>query len=303
MWVTVEGYQPPSGERAASMINAVSPGFFRTLGLPVIAGREFGEREDRSAARAEGWPYSAALVNETFVKRYFAGVNPIGRRLGFGGDPGTPMPMEIVGVVRDARYAGIREEPTAQVFVPYVQATMENVTMYVRTDREPSSLAPIIRREMAALDADLAIYGVATLDDRANQSLIKERVVASLSATLSAMATLLAVVGLYGVMAYLVTRRTREIGIRMALGAISSQIARGVVREAGTLILAGLAAGFAASWWLGRYIRSQLYGVEPADAMTIAAAALTLALVACFAALLPARRAANVSPMAALRED
>ncbi|HXE80343.1 MAG TPA: FtsX-like permease family protein [Vicinamibacterales bacterium] len=151
--------------------------------------------------------------------------------------------------------------------------------------------------------SQLAIYGVRTLEQAIERSLVNERFVASLSATLSAMATLRAVVGLYGVMAYLVTRRTREIGIRMALGALSSQIAGAVVREAGMLILAGLAVGAAGSCWHGRYVRSLLYGVEPADGATIAAAAVALASVACLAALLPARRAASVTPMTALREE
>jgi ABC-type antimicrobial peptide transport system permease subunit len=132
---------------------------------------------------------------------------------------------------------------------------------------------------------------------------VTERLIASLSATLSVMATLLSVVGLYGVMAYLVTRRRREIGIRMALGALASQIAGRVLKEAGVLVLVGLALGFAAAWWLGRYIQSQLYGVTPADARTIAAAAVLLAAVAALAVVWPARRAARVSPMTALREE
>jgi ABC-type antimicrobial peptide transport system permease subunit len=160
-----------------------------------------------------------------------------------------------------------------------------------------------VRRLMASLDPRLAVYDVATLEERVERSVVNERLIASLSATLSAMATLLSVVGLYGVMAYMVSRRTREIGIRMALGALSSQIARSVLREASVLVAIGLAVGFGAAWWLGRYVQNQLYGVQPADTATILMAAVTLAAVAGLASALPARRAARVTPMSALRDE
>jgi ABC-type antimicrobial peptide transport system permease subunit len=147
------------------------------------------------------------------------------------------------------------------------------------------------------------IYGVATMDDLVQRSVVNERLIAGLSITLSTIATLLAVVGLYGVIAYTVTRRTREIGIRMALGALGSQIAGAVLREAGTLVVVGLGFGFGAAWWLGRYVQSQLYGITPADPGTIALAAAALATVGAVAALVPARRASRVSPMSALREE
>ena len=303
MGLTIEGYQARQGEFAGSLVNSVSPGFFDTLGMRLLAGREFTAQDDRGRAMQEGWPFTVAVVNETFARRYFEGTSPIGRRVGIGTDPGTPMPIEIVGLVGNARYQAIRENESPQIFVPILQGNVESVTMYVRSERDPGTIMPDIRREIAALDPQLAVFGVRTLDQAVARSLVNERLVASLSAALSAMATLLAVIGLYGVMAYLVTRRTREIGIRMALGALSSQIAGRVAREAGTLILAGLVVGFAASWWLGRYVRSQLYGIEPADAATVAAAASTLALVAGVAALLPARRAASVTPMTALRDE
>jgi ABC-type antimicrobial peptide transport system permease subunit len=242
-------------------------------------------------------------VNQTFAKRYFGGRNPVGRHVGIGEDPGTPMPIEIIGLTKDTRYAGLREDAVPQIFLPYLQSNIEYVRVYVRTDRDPYEVMRQVRREVAGLDALLAISNVTTLDETARRSITNERLIASLSATLGALATLLSVVGLYGVMAYMVTRRTREIGIRMALGALASQIAGGVLREAGWLVAGGLALGFAAAWWLGRYVQSQLYGVAPADSQTIAAAALVLAAVAAIAALVPARRAARVAPMTALRED
>ncbi len=187
------------------------------------------------------------------------------------------MPIEIVGVAKDARYTGIREDPRPQVFLPYRQTTMENITMYVRTEQDPDPVMQSIRRAVAAIDPRVPIYSVSTMEDVVERSVVNERLIAGLSATLSTIATLLAVVGLYGVIAYTVTRRTREIGIRMALGALGSQIASGVLREAGMLVVVGLGLGFGAAWWLGRYVQSQLYGVTPADPATIALAAAALA--------------------------
>jgi ABC-type antimicrobial peptide transport system permease subunit len=190
------------------------------------------------------------------------------------------------------------------VFFSYLQSgDITEVNAFVRTERDAEAMMPIVRREMAALDARLAVYAMATIDEKAQRSVVNERLVATLSTTLAAMATLLSVVGLYGVMAYMVTRRTREIGIRMALGAISRQIAAGVLREAAVLVLLGLALGSMAAWWLGRFVRSQLYGVSPADPVAIATGAIALAAVAAAAALLPARRAAHVTPAAALRDE
>jgi predicted permease len=303
MGFTIEGYQPPAGESAGSMANAVSPGYFTAMGIPILAGREFDERDGPVVPATEDWGYRVAVVNETFAKHYFKDANPIGRHIGFGTNPGTPTPVEIVGVAKDAHYAGIREEPRSQIFFPYRQHTMENIAFYVRTAQDPDVTSQSMRRALAAIDPRVPMFGVTTLDEKVRRSVVNERLIASLSAALSAMATLLAVIGLYGVIAYTVTRRTREIGIRMALGALGSQIAGSVLREAGALVAVGLALGFGVAWWLGRYVQSQLYGVTPADPSTIALAAAALVAVACVAAALPARRASAVSPMSALRED
>jgi ABC-type antimicrobial peptide transport system permease subunit len=213
------------------------------------------------------------------------------------------MSIDVVGVVRDTRYTAIREDPRPQVFVPYQQSTMENITVYARVSGDRDAAMQSIRRSMGSLAPQVPIYSVSTLEQRVERSVVNERLVAALSATLGTVATVLAVIGLYGVIAYTVTRRTREIGIRMALGAVGAQIARGVLREAGMLVAIGLALGFGGAWWLGRYVESQLYGVTPADPITVAGAAVGLALVGGLAALLPARRASLVSPMTALREQ
>jgi predicted permease len=303
MGLTVEGYQPPRGESAGAALNAVSPGYFKTLGIPVLAGREFDSRDDHATAIPEGWPYRVAVVNETFAKLYFNGANPVGRRIGIGDNPGTPTAIEIVGLVKDTRYAAIREEQKPQAFFPYLQSTIEYLTAYVRTAGEPYVVMNAIRREMSTLDPQVAIYDVSTLDERVERSVVNERMIATLSAALGAMATLLSIVGLYAVMAHAVTRRTREIGIRMALGASARSIASRLLREAGLLIGVGLGVGLTVAWGLGRYVESQLYGVLPADRETVALAAIALTMVAGIASLLPARRAARLTPMSALRED
>jgi predicted permease len=304
MSLTVEGYNPPSAdEEPGAAINAVSPGYFRAMGIPLVAGRDFDERDGPVADAGTGWPYRAAIVNQTFAERYFKGANPIGRRLGFDTDPGSPTPIEIVGVARDSRYRRIKEDPHPQVFVPFRQARMETIAFYVRTAGDADAVMQSIRRAVAAIDPLVPIYEVSTLEDLISQSIVNERLIAALSTALSTMATLLAVVGLYGVMAYSVTRRTREIGIRMALGAVGRQIAAAVMREAGLLVAVGLALGLAGAWWLGRYAESQLYGVAPNDLATIVVAAAVLAAIGAFAAFFPARRASRVSPMTALRDE
>jgi predicted permease len=304
MGFTVEGYQPRSGDGAASMVNAVSPGYFEVMGIPLVAGRGFTDRDDQSTALTQAWRYSVAVVNETFAKQYFGGANPIGRHIGVGTDPGTPMPVEVVGLVKDAHTQSVRETQLPQVYFPYLQAgAIEDVWTFVRTTGDPAQMMPQIRREMAGMDRQLAIYGVTTLDDLVQRSVTNERLIATLSAALSTMATLLSVVGLYGVMAYMVTRRNREIGIRMALGARGREIAAGVLREAAMLVGLGLACGSLTAWALGRYVKSQLYGVTPADPIAILIAAAALLTVATVASLVPAGRASRVSPMAALRED
>ena len=303
MGFTVEGYRPPAGESAGSMVNAISPGFFKALGIPLVAGREFSLRDDGVEPAPEGWPYRVAVVNQVFANRYFKGANPIGRHIGIGDNPGTATPIEIVGVVRNTNYMAVREDPRPQVYFPYLQTTIAGVTTYVKTQGDAETIMTTIRRRIAALDPGLALYGVTTLETVVDRSVVNERLIATLSATLSALATILSVIGLYGVMAYTVTRRTREIGIRMALGALASQIAARVLREAAILVGVGLVLGFGAAWWLGRYVQAQLYGVSPADTFTVLLAGIALATVAAIAAMVPARRASRIAPMSALRDE
>jgi predicted permease len=304
MSLTIEGDHLNPGGRLTSLCNAVSPGYFDTMGTRLVAGRAFRDSDVRGGPRVEGWPYRVAVVNETFVRRYFGNANPIGRRFGFGTNPGTPTGIEIVGVVKDAMYTGVRADIGPQLFVPYLEANdMDGVTFYVRTTLPTDRVPALITRTVREVDAGLPVTQLRTLDELIAVSLTNERLVASLSGTFSALATLLAAVGLYGVMAYSVTRRTREIGIRVALGAMTRDVVWRVMREAGVLVLAGLAIALPMVWWLGRYVQSQLYNVQPGDPLTLTVAGAGLALVAALAALIPARRAAKIDPVTALRTE
>jgi predicted permease len=302
---TVEGFSPKPGQGAGSLVNAVSPGYLETLQAPIVRGRAFTRQDARVPPEGEdGWPYRSAIVNETFVRRYLAGRDPIGRHVGFGGDPGTPTPITIVGVMGDSKYQGIREDTIPQILLPaFENRGLNNVTVYVRSRLATASVVASARAVVRAMDPGLPVFNVATLDERVARSLRTERLVAGLSASFATLATLLGLVGLYGVMAYTVTRRSREIGIRMALGARALGVAGQVVREAGVLIVAGLILAAPAAWWLRRFVEAELYGVKPSDPRTIALAAIGLLAVGMLAAALPASRAARISPMAALRDE
>ena len=302
--VRIEGYQSKPDEDMNPAFNAVSPGYFRTLGIPLVAGRDFTLNDQRTGALPEGEPaFRAAIVNEAFAKKYFGSESALGRRLGFGGET-APTPLEIVGVVKDAKYGGIREEIRRQIFVPLLEDDDPgSITAYARTSGDPQAVMLGIRRIVQGIDANVPIFALRTIDEQLRMSITSERLVAALSALFGGLATTLAMVGLYGVTAYAVARRTREIGIRMALGARPGRVAYLVGREVAVLVAAGVAIALPAAWWLGRYIQSQIYGLRASDPLTIAAAVLLLATVAAVAALVPARRAALVNPMIALRQQ
>jgi predicted permease len=303
MGFTVEGFSPKPGEGASSLVNTVSPGYFEALRAPIVRGRALEARDARVPAEGEEWPYRTAVVNQVFVDRYFGGRDPIGRHVGVGDDPGTATPITIVGVVATGKYTAIREDPRPQIFLPsFENHDVSFFTVYVRSQLPTPAVVSAARGAVAGLDPGLPVFNVATLDQRVERSLQTERLVAGLSAAFATLATLLAIVGLYGVMTYTVTRRSREIGIRMALGARAAGVAGRVVREAGLLIGGGLLLSAPVAWWLKGFIGSELYGVRPADPLTLAGAAVGLTAVGLLAAAIPARRAARVDPMRALRD-
>jgi predicted permease len=304
MAISIEGEHLTPNGRMFSLVNAISPSYLDTLGMHLVAGRNFRDSDQRTGPRTEGWPYRSAIVNETFAHRYFGNTNPLGRRIGFGDGPGTVTGMTIVGVVKDAKYRDMREDATPQMFVPYLESNdVDALAFYVRTDLDPERVPSLITRTVHEVDAGLPVTTLRTLERQVSISLTNDRLVASLLTIFGALATLLAAVGLYGVMAYSVSRRAREIGIRVALGAMTRDVVWRVMREAGVLVIAGLAIGLPLAWWLGRYVQSLLYNIKPGDPLTLVIAGLGLALVAGLAALLPARRAARIDPVSALRQE
>jgi predicted permease len=300
--LTVEGHEPRPGEPTGSRVNGVSPGYFEALRIPVIAGRTFTDEDERTAPFDGRWPYRVAIVNETFVKRYLRGRNPVGARVGFGGDPGTPTPIEIVGVARDTKDWAIREDDTPQIYVPaFENPGFGSMSVYARVSDDPDRMMAAMRRTVQQMDPAIPVFAVRRFGDQLERSIANERLFASLSTAFGALATLLAALGLYGVMAYAVTRRTREIGIRIALGARTADVTIRILREAAVLVAIGLAVGLVSARWLTRYAETLLFGVSPTDAATIVGCVLLLAAISTLAVLIPARRAARIDPIVALR--
>jgi predicted permease len=278
-------------------MGAISPGFFRTLGTPVILGREFEER-DLEPPGDEGGA-NVAVVNEAFARRYFGSASPLGRRIGVGDRPDTRTDIEIIGVVRDFSYRNLREQ-SEQAYFPFGGDSPAGM-FYVRVRGTPASALASIRTAVGRVDPILPLLSVRTMDEAVSRSLTTERMLATLSGGFAGVALLLSVVGLYGVMAFVVTSRTQEIGVRMALGATRARAVWLVVADAVAMIAAGTAIALPCLWAVRRLVEAQLFGVRSIDAPTIAGASLLLALVALGAAMLPAWRAASISPTEALR--
>jgi predicted permease len=293
--VTVEGYTAKAGEWIDPHMQFTSTGYFATLGVPVILGRDFTDRDVLGSPKV-------GIVNQRFVDRYFGGRSPIGMHLGMGGDPGTKTDIEVIGVVRDTRYEGLREEVPYQLYRPYRQMDfVQGMTVYARSNADTAAVFTAMRQAVQQVDANVPVYKVRTLAQQLDKSLMSERLLASLSGVFGALATLLAAIGLYGVMAYMVVRRTREIGIRMALGAAGGSVIWLVMREVLVLAGCGVAIGVTAAWASTRWISAQLFGITPTDVATMIAAALGIAAVAAISGYLPARRAVSIDPMIALR--
>jgi predicted permease len=302
--VKVEGFSFKPGEAAHPYMNSISPGYFAALGVPVLAGRDFRQND---TAMVHHPPFDVAtvvMVNEKFAKKYFPGGNAVGHHVGFGSDPDTKTDMEIIGVVKDIKYTAVRDEIPVQMFIPYMATQfVTDMTAYVRATLPPEQLFSALRAKVHDLDSNLPLYNIRTLDQQISASLLTERLIASLSAVFGFLATLLATIGLYGVTAYTVARRTREIGVRMALGAFQKDVIWLVMREVLTLIAIGIVAGLGASLALTRFVQAQLYGITAYDPVTLVVAAVALAVVACVAGYIPALRASRVDAMEALRYE
>ena len=291
----VEGYHP-TGEGAQPHFNSVGEKYFQTLGMRIVQGRAFTTRDTNGAPKV-------AIVNAKFAKKYFGDTPAIGKHIGLGGDPTTKLDTEIIGVVNDARYENLRKEIPEQVFISAYQGHSTDSNFYVSYDRDAASAFGTIRSVIHQMEPNVPIANLKTFDRQLEESLISERLTATLGTVFGVLATGLVLIGLYGVMSFVVTRRSREIGIRMALGALQGSVVWIVMREVLILVGGGIAIGLPTAYALARVVRGQLYGIDPGDPMSIALATLLLVAVTCFAGYIPARRAATFDPLRILRYE
>jgi len=286
---------PPNKSAPLGPLLFVNESFFAALGAPLLGGRFFTPRDERTAP-------AAVIVNEALARQYFAGANAVGRRLKIGGpERPTNQWMTIVGVVGDVTYSGLAAAPEPTVYLPFRQASSETMYVVVRTIGDPHALAAPIRGVVSGLDKDIPIARLSTMDELMAQSVAPPRFRTTLVGIFAAIGLLLAAIGIYGVMAYAVTERTHEIGVRAALGADPGDLLRLVLGEAVVLASCGVAAGLAGAWVTTRMIRALLFHVEPTDALTFAGVSALLVATALLASYVPARRALRVDPMIALR--
>jgi predicted permease len=295
--VTVEGYEPGPDENMSPNAALISPGYFQTMGIPFAKGRDFTEQD--TARRPK-----VVIINETMAHYFFGNKDPLGKKIGTDDDPKVPPDREIIGVVKDAKYVRLSEAPRRHFYAPMAQEPrLSDMTLQVRTSGDPEKIGDLVRARVHDLDANLPLYATTTLEIQIDNSLTQERLLTWLSILFGLLATLLASLGLSGVVAFSVARRTREIGIRMALGAQPGDILRNVVSHIAFLVTAGMAVGLAAACGLTRLLASMLYEVGSADPLAFAGACFLLGIVAALAAYLPAQRATQVDPVIALRYE
>jgi predicted permease len=290
----VEGSVLGPEERTGTSYNETSPGYFQTVGMHLLAGRDFTEADTVAAPKV-------AVVNEAFVRKFKLGANPLGRRMRRGGD-NAPYDIEIVGLVKDAKYRSVREPVPAVFFTPYRQnERVGQLIFYAKASGDPEKLVGQIRPLVASLDPNLPVQRLATMPDQISQNVASDRLLSVLSASFAGLATALAAIGLYGVLAYTVSQRTREFGLRMALGAAPGAVQRLVLRQVLWMTLAGSVIGVALAIVAGRYAKALLFEMGSADPGVMASSVGVLAVVALAAGFIPSRRASRVDPMKALR--
>jgi putative ABC transport system permease protein len=303
------------GEKLIAEYRIVTPDYLRAMKIQLRAGRHFTARDRNEyftadGRRVEGYPSrergeldapGVVIINDTLARRSFAGGNPLGRRIVI--DDGQSREREIVGVVGDVKHFSLEDEAKPELYLPYAQRPTPNQTLVIRADSEPAAMVAAVRGEVRSLDKDLPLYGIKTMENYLDESVAARRLNTLLIGAFAAVALILAAVGIYGVISHSVTERTREIGIRMALGARSQDVQRWVVRRGMTLALAGVGAGLACALALTWLMRSLLFGVSATDPLTFELTTITLIMVALAACWIPARRATKVDPIVALHSE
>jgi predicted permease len=292
--VFIEGQEPPPGGRGVLVqTNVIGPRFFDTLGVPLLRGRDFTDADRENAPLV-------VIINETMANRFWPNQDAVGKRFKFFGDQNY---REVAAIAADSKVNSLTEQRTPYVYIPLHQEYSSQVALEVRTLGDPKNMIAALRSEVQGIDPSLSVLNVQTLSDRVNGSLQGERSQASLLGTAGLLALLLASIGLYGVMAYSVAQRTREIGIRMALGASRKDMFALVLKQGITLVSIGVAIGLGVAFGVTRLLASSLFGVTAADPLTFAGTSALLIAVALLATYFPARRATKVDPMIALRYE
>lgn len=292
--MAVEGHQAQDGEDMQAFMNALSPGYFATMQIPFLEGRDFNRLDIKQDA-------TVAIVNRRFADHFFPGKSAVGKRLARGGGPNPKFTIDIIGVVADSLYEGPREGVRRQVFVP--KWGNGSGVFYVRTQNASETAYGVLRDEVKQLDAAMPLYELKTVEGQLDETLLNDRLIAMLSAGFGLLATVLASIGLYGVMAFVVARRRKELGLRLALGAERGTVLWLVMKEVLVLLAIGLAVGIPSAIGLGRYVSSQLYGIEPNDPWIAGTTVALLALVSAAAGMIPAHRASRIDPILALRYE
>jgi macrolide transport system ATP-binding/permease protein len=292
MSVWIPGYEPPPNTVLAIDYNTVGPNFFQVMSIPIVQGRDFSDFDAKNAA-------SVCIINEAMARRFWPDSNPIDQQIGVSR---AKTPMKIIGIVKNSKYYDLKEEPRPYLYLPFLQKYESRMTAFVKTSGDAESVLPVVRREVESLDKNLPAR-ILTMKDALSFILIPQRLAAILLTVFSLLALALATVGLYAVMAYSVSKRTREIGIRMALGAQRSDVLKLILRQGMLLTVIGLGVGLGASIVLTRFFAKLLYGISPTDLTTFAAITILQMVVALVATYIPARRATKVDPLHALKYE